>query len=225
VSALPRSAAYVFDLDGTLADTNALHGEGWIEALASHGVHIDLAYYLGKLAGLSSPNTVRHFFGPDANAALIETLSDRKHRHFEMAFAKQPRSVRGATALVQAARAAGIKIALATSATPQGAVHTLRAIGLHGAFDAMACTTEVLHGKPAPDVFLLAARKLNVAPADCIVFEDSPHGIAGAHAAGMRVVGLATALSVDELLSLPGVIHAMADFSHAAVGAGISPHV
>ena len=83
-------------------------------------------------------------------------------------------------------------MALATSAPKLNVIHTLEELDLTDAFPIIVRGDEVARGKPAPDVFIEAARRLGVAAADCLVFEDAPMGIEAAHAAGMRVVALTT---------------------------------
>ena len=94
-------------------------------------------------------------------------------------------------------------MALATSAPRLNVEHTLREIGLADIFSTIVRGDEVGRGKPAPDVFIEAARRLAVAAADCLVFEDAPVGIEAAHAAAMRVVALTTSFSADHFQQLP----------------------
>ena len=92
-----------------------------------------------------------------------------------------------------ALRARGIAVAVASSSARERLAHTLRRAGLEDAFDVSVAGDEVEHGKPAPDMFLEAARRLGVEPARCAVVEDSPPGVAAGRAAGMLTVAVARA--------------------------------
>lgn len=100
--------------------------------------------------------------------------------------------MKGLHQLIDRLKAEGIPVALATSAPQLNVTHTLAELQLTDAFPVIVRGDEVARGKPAPDVFIEAARRLGVNPADCLVFEDAPMGIEAAHAAGMRVVALTT---------------------------------
>jgi HAD superfamily hydrolase (TIGR01509 family) len=107
----------------------------------------------------------------------------------------------------------GIPMALATSAPKLNVTHTLAELGLSDAFPIIVRGDEVARGKPAPDVFIEAARRLGVAPADCLVFEDAPMGIEAAQAAGMRVVALTTSFQAAHFDRLqPPPTHVCGDF-------------
>jgi beta-phosphoglucomutase len=100
--------------------------------------------------------------------------------------------MKGLQQLIEQLAADRIPMALATSAPQPNVVHTLAELGLDEAFPIIVRGDEVARGKPAPDVFLEAARRLGVAPKGCLVFEDAPMGIEAAQAAGMPVVALTT---------------------------------
>jgi beta-phosphoglucomutase len=93
-------------------------------------------------------------------------------------------------------------MALATSAPAPNVVHTLRELSLEHAFPVIVRGDEVPRGKPAPDVFIEAAKRLNVEPSQCLVFEDAPMGIAAARAAGMPVVALTTSFAAEHFAGL-----------------------
>jgi beta-phosphoglucomutase len=103
----------------------------------------------------------------------------------------------GLERLLDAFEAAGVVVAVATSAPSENVEHTLREIGLAYRIRAIARGDQVPNGKPAPDVFLLAARQLGVDPVDCVAFEDAPIGVASAMSAGMRCVAITSTFSAD----------------------------
>ena len=105
--------------------------------------------------------------------------------------------------LIESLKHDGIPMALATSAPKLNVEHTLDELGLADAFPIVVRGDEVARGKPAPDVFIEAARRLGVDPASCLVFEDAPMGIEAAQAAGMRVVALTTSFQAAHFDQLP----------------------
>jgi HAD superfamily hydrolase (TIGR01509 family) len=109
---------------------------------------------------------------------------------------------------------AGLPLAVASSGTRTYVEHVLERLGVAGAFAAVVSGEEVASGKPAPDVYLLAAERLGAEPADCVAVEDAPHGIAAARAAGMRVVAVPHART--EALDLNRADVVVADLEAAA---------
>ncbi|KAF0676614.1 HAD family hydrolase [Profundibacterium mesophilum] len=180
-------AAEIFDLDGTLLDTESLGLEAGIEALAELGHNVDAATMRG-LIGLDSPTALavlsRHL------GVVLE--QERTMSHWRAAMARRCRSgvpvMEGALALLDRIDALGLPRAVATNSRTQGAVSKLEASSLAGRFEVVIGFEQVARGKPAPDVFIEAARRLGIAPARCLVFEDSDVGTRAALAAGMTVV-------------------------------------
>jgi HAD superfamily hydrolase (TIGR01509 family) len=113
----------------------------------------------------------------------------------------------GAVDLLSSARTLGLRVGLASSSRRLWIDATLRSIGLVDAFDAIVSGDEVTHSKPDPEIYLLAAQRLAVAPERCLAIEDSPNGAASAHRAGMTVIGVRTPYTAH--LSLDGVLYAV----------------
>ncbi len=179
--------ALIFDMDGTLVDSEPYAERAWDDFLQLHG-HTLRADVLGRMFGLrlrEGAAVVKEAYGLDLSVDEIADVQDELRL---AALRGNLRPLPGAAALVAFGRAAGLKLALATSSLRHHADLTLAEIELVGAFDAEATGDEVTHGKPAPDIFLLAAKRLGVAPESCVVFEDSPAGVVAAVAAGMRCV-------------------------------------
>ncbi len=185
---LPRPVrAVVCDLDGTLLDTERLYRIAFTDALAAFGLHLPPGAY-DELVGL--PTTARRALLPAllGDAADIEGfLASYYARRAELVadgIALRP----GAAALLDTLDAYGLEVAIATSASAATAAAHLRLAGLAGRFARVVTRDDVARGKPAPDSFLQAARLLGTLPAHCLAIEDSEHGVAAAHAAGMMVV-------------------------------------
>lgn len=177
----------LLDMDGVLVDTGPLHAVAWRELFAPFGVDFDEQRYAREASGRPRDAVIRAVLGdrPDH-----EALMAAKAERFLAAVAREGVPVvPGARALIQRARSAGLPVAVATSsrlATP-----VLAHAGLDGLFDAVVDRTQVAHGKPAPDLFLEAARRVGVGPDACLVVEDAAPGVQAAVAAGCAVVGLA----------------------------------
>lgn len=177
----------IFDQDGLLFDTEKVYQECWIKAAKMQGVEIE-------------PSFPRRFCGlgrkmiADMSAAAYPALDIEKfcENAVNMAWETQlstiPEKKPGVDEILAFCRKNGIRTAVASSSTRRVVEHNLEASGLRNCFDAIVCGEEVANSKPAPDIFLLAAKKIGVAPGDCCVFEDAFSGISGANAAGMSAV-------------------------------------
>lgn len=187
-SAKPPFKAVVFDMDGVLIDSERPILEAWMQASIEHDVPIEREVYLQVLGRT----------GPDGRAFMRKLLGERfpyeavRPRVQELiaqARARDGHVVKpGVVALLERLKALGLPLAVASSTFKDEVMHRLTSCGLAPYFDAFAGGDEVTHGKPAPDVFLLAASRIEADPLHCLVFEDSAHGARGAMAAGMAVV-------------------------------------
>lgn len=149
----------------------------------------------------------------------IPTAKKRTYEIYLEMVPTQLRAFPGAVELARAAKAAGFKIAVASSADLIKIEANLRKIGLPPAeWDAIVCAEDVEHKKPAPDIFLAAARKLGVTPADCVVIEDAVNGVQAAKAAGMRCIAVAQSFSADKLRQADLVRETIADVCLADLG-------
>jgi beta-phosphoglucomutase-like phosphatase (HAD superfamily) len=177
----------IFDQDGLLFDTESIYQRAWVEAGARQGVAVPAAFPR-RFCGLS-PKAI----GAIAAAAFPALDIARYCRDaIDLAWSRQlagvPVKKPGLLEMLTFCRTHGIRTAVASSSTLKVVEHNLAAAGVRGFFDAIATGDEVTHGKPAPDIFLLAARKIGIAPDRCVVFEDAESGIRGAVAAGCRAV-------------------------------------
>jgi HAD superfamily hydrolase (TIGR01509 family) len=176
--------AVIFDMDGLLLDSEPLYRVTWKAAAADLGFPIDNVLYerfVGR-GNLEAEQILREHFG---DAFPLDEFHKRWSRDFENRLATMATKP-GAIELLVALEKRDIPKALATS-SPR--VLALRCLGdLASRFAALAFGDEVSHSKPAPDLFLLAAQRLGIAPADCFVLEDSEAGVRAARAAGMDVI-------------------------------------
>lgn len=194
LGAMDRHSAFgaIFDLDGVIVSTDRYHRQAWQrladdlgipfteeQARATRGVDrmASLAIVLGAHAG---------DFTDDQKAEFAErknNLYKELVRHISPADA-----LPGVDTLLPALRAQGVPLAIGSAS--KNALPVLEGLGIAGLFDAIVTGHDFVHGKPAPDVFLVAAKRLGIPPSRCVVFEDAAAGIQAAHAGGMKAVGI-----------------------------------
>ena len=183
----PREfAGYIFDCDGTLADTMPLHFRAWTRLVEELGGTFteDLFYRSGGTPTVQILAMLRDEHG--LKVGDLQAAAERKESYFlDLIHEVKPIE----SVLQVARRLHGSKpLAVASGGFRKQIALTLDALGIGALFDAVVCAEDYLRGKPFPDPFLEAARRLHVPPADCLVFEDSPLGIEAARAAGMQYV-------------------------------------
>lgn len=191
----PMQPAFLLDLDGVLVDSAPVHAAAWRALFAPFGVDFGPDRYAAEANGRSRGDVIRAVLGERADhEALMRRKAELVRDHLD---AHGCPEVPGAGAFLRTLRERGHPFAVATaSRMPED---FLRAAGLDALVDVIADRTMVEHGKPAPDVFLLAAYRLGVDPARCVVVEDSPAGLAAARTAGCHTVGITTNHSAAEL--------------------------
>ena len=177
--------AYLFDLDGTIADSMPLHFRAWTKAIEAAGGHFpeEVFYELGGVPIVRVVEILNERFGYTMPAE--DTAHKKEELYLTLIHEVQP-----IAAVVAHVKAMHSKIPLAiVSGSPRASIEsTLETLGLTGCFDTLVGAEDYTHGKPDPEPFLTAAKRLNIDPKDCLVFEDADAGIASAKAAGMSWV-------------------------------------
>lgn len=184
--------AVIFDIDGTIVDNMHLHAEAFAVFAARHGLPPLTREDRARLDGRRNSEIFPILFKRDVPREEWQAYEVEKEGLYRELSKGRLTPMKGLHDLIDRLRESGIPVALATSAPEPNVIHTLNELGLSDAFPVIVRGDQVPRGKPAPDVFLEAARRLNVEPKECLVFEDAPMGIEAAHAAGMPVVALTT---------------------------------
>ena len=189
--------AVIFDMDGCLVDSEPMSLDTLVELMAAEGLPTTTDELRRKFLGVSIQSIVSHI----AKALDRDDLPDFARNFETRLLARYPAELRvipGIPALLDGLAAQGVAVAIATGSSVHRLGITLQVAGLTDRFGAsLFSADQVKRGKPAPDLFLLAAERLGIPPAACAVMEDSPHGIAGAVAAGMRAVGFTGGTHLD----------------------------
>ena len=196
-----RSRGVLWDLDGTLVDSTELHWIAWRDAMAEEGVTITREMFEATFGWKNDP-ILRRWLGDDTPEDRKTQIADRKETSYRAALRQQGlKPLPGAREWVERLHGEGWRQAIASSAPLANIEAVLEVIDLGHDFEAIVSAEDVTTGKPDPQVFLLAARKLDVDPSHAIVVEDAEAGIEGARRAGMKCIG------VNPKLRLPADVY------------------
>jgi len=208
--------ALLFDLDGTLIDSMPLHHNAWIEWHARRGLVMGEELSFAKTAGRSNAEILLDLF-PHHSVEEHVAMADDKEAIYREFAAKSLALVLGVQAFVEQARAAGLRLAVCTAATVPNMALAFERHGIDDWVDTITSPADGLRGKPHPDIFLEAARRLGIAPEHCVVFEDAPLGVEGARRAGMKAVALTTTLPAEAFSEFDNLIAIAPDFTRLAL--------
>lgn len=187
-----KAKAFLFDCDGTLVDTMGAHYQSWVEILRSERVPTELPYErFCTWGGMAGDLVAREICQELSLSHDPLELAARKRDHFMARDHNHPVILPVAEFARKVAKTH--PVAVVSGGNRPTVDQTLRQAGLDDLFSVVVTPEDVAHGKPAPDMFLLAAERLGVDPEGCWVIEDGPPGIRGALAAGMNVVAIGTA--------------------------------
>jgi HAD superfamily hydrolase (TIGR01509 family) len=182
--------ALLFDLDGTLAETDSLHLPTWVDVLQPYGIEVDEAFYKERISGRSNSKIVQDLL-PDLSAEEGRKLADTKETNFrERAHELEP--LPGLLGFMQVGRSRGLSLALVTNAPVENVETILLALELDAFFDEVVLSDEVGPVKPDPAPYKAALDKFGISPEEALAFEDSTSGIASSVAAGIPTVGIAS---------------------------------
>ena len=209
------SFAAIFDMDGTLIDNTPYHFKSWQALFKKYNKgEVTRERYYTEFSGVPVLETIRKIFGDEYDEAGLKQLRDEKEELYRQEYAPYVTAINGLEPFLASLKDAGIKMAMATSATVKDVDFILAHVPIRDDFNTMVNTTMVSKQKPNPDIFLKAAELLNTTPSQCIVFEDSFAGIKAGRDAGMKVVAITTAHKADALQNVDLVIN---DYSELTV--------
>jgi beta-phosphoglucomutase len=205
--------AFLFDMDGTLADTMPFHLRAWIALLGERGIQVEPEAFLRQTAGQTNREICDRTLGLRLTDAELADFEERKESAFRDLCRPHLAPIAGLRPFLDASRNLSIPLAVATSACRANRDLVLEGLGLAPYFAAVVGVEEIQRGKPDPEIFLKAADRLGVEPGGCLVFEDALTGVEAASRAGMRAVALATILAPAEFEGRPGVIRVVRDYA------------
>ncbi|QGW83602.1 HAD family hydrolase [Variovorax paradoxus] len=207
--------AFIFDMDGTMIDSMPWHARSWVEFVARHGLKLDVTDILARTTGRTGTECMRELFERELSDAECQTLVHEKEEIYRAMFGDNFTEVAGFTAFAKAAVARGLKVAVGTAGDKHNIEFAMSRLKMDPLPLAIVGGDEGFAGKPTPEIFLEAARRIGVAPERCVVFEDAPFGIEAARRGGMRAVAVCSTHTAAELAG-PHVIAAVRDYDELA---------
>lgn len=204
--------AFIFDMDGTLVDNMRYHTAAWRILIEENGFEFNERKFMVETAGQTNREIIPSVFGAMPNERLSQ-LALRKEELYRELYLPHRKPVDGLVEFLSSSRELGIKMAVSTAASPANMEFILDGLDLRKYFGALTTAADVRRGKPDPEIFLLSAARLGIDPKNSMVFEDAIFGFAAAKRAGMKVIGITTVNSAEEILAADNVAETHADFA------------
>jgi beta-phosphoglucomutase family hydrolase len=193
------SIAVIFDLDGTLIDNNSYHIKAWQEFYKKRNRVLSEEEFKRDFNGKTNADVLKYVFDKPLSKEESEKYTHEKEALYREIYKPYIKPVKGLLNLLQQLQSAGIPMAIATSGIPVNIEYMFEHVPVKLFFTAVINSTHIKKGKPDPEIYMLTAKKLNVSPENCVVFEDAVAGVQSAKAAGMKVVAITTTHIKDEL--------------------------
>jgi beta-phosphoglucomutase-like phosphatase (HAD superfamily) len=189
----------IFDMDGTMIDSMRHHAQSWITFAERHRLTIEVDELMRRTTGRTGAECMEVLFGRPMDAKESWALVHQKEEIYRELFAPVFAEVAGFKAFCADAMARGLRIGVGTAGDKHNIAFAFSHLRMDPMPHAVVGGDEGLAGKPEPAIFLEAARRIGVAPEDCVVFEDAPFGIEAARRAGMRAVAMCTSHTAEQL--------------------------
>ena len=206
--------AVIFDLDGVLVDTGDYHKQSWYDLAQIQGWEFSDEIFR-RTFGMQNAQIIPTLAGCDVAAAEIDRLGDWKEQRYRDLISGKLTLLEGVKDLIDDLRADGYRLAVGTSTPRINLDFMLEHTHIRDKFDDFVTSEDVTNGKPAPDTFLKAAEKLDVAPARCVVVEDAVPGVEAGKSAGMVVLAVTTTRRRGELGAADRVVDSLAEVGAA----------
>lgn len=205
--------AFLFDMNGTMIDDMHYHQRAWFDILKNLGADLTFENSKAQMYGKNEELLARIFGKGHFSAEEVNQITHRKEAQYQKDFQPHLHLINGLPAFLQQAEAQHILLAIGTAAPRTNVDFAMDGLQLRSQFPVVVDSEDVKESKPNPAVFLQCAEKLGVAPADCIVFEDSPKGVEAAKNGGMKAVVLLTFHEPADFKHLDNVLMMVKDYT------------
>lgn len=207
-----ETSGVIFDMDGVIVDSGPSHLASWKQLAGENGLRITDEQF-AETFGRPSSEIIRLRWGADLSDQEVSRLDDRKEAIYREIVRGNVPVMAGAVELIRALHADGWKLGIGSSGPPENVRLVIEELGLSAMMAAATDASDVTRGKPDPQVFLIAAERMGVDPARCVVIEDALHGIQAADRAGMKAVALTSTHSASVFADADLIVDSLADLS------------
>lgn len=208
-----KHEAVIFDIDGTLIDNNSFHLKAWQQFYKDRNRTLTEEEYKKHFNGKTNTDVLAHVFQHSLSAKESDRYTNEKEDLYRKIYAPHIAPIKGLLYLLGEIDSAGIPMAIATSGIKVNIDYMFKHLPIEHYFKTVVYSKHIKKGKPDPEIYLLTARKLNVHPENCVVFEDSVAGVQSAKLAGMKVIAITTTHTKDELTLADQIINDYEDVS------------
>lgn len=191
--------AVIFDMNGVIVNDERIHQESWRQLCQKYGFDLTEDEFKHNIFGRTEADTLTYLFHKQLTPEDIEKYSAERIKIAISIFKPKLALTEGLLQFLQKLQADNIPLAIATSSRKPYTNFILGGLNIRHFFKQVITAEEISKGKPDPLIYLLAARKLSINPKNCVVFEDTISGIKSAHSAGMKVIGITTTHTAEEL--------------------------
>ncbi|MGL4631911.1 MAG: HAD family hydrolase [Leadbetterella sp.] len=191
--------AVIFDMDGVICHTNPYHSKAFDIFFQRRGIHATEEEYKAHMYGKSNSYIFTHFFGRPLDTEELDAVANEKEALFREIYADHIQCIDGWLEFLDDLKSNGIKTGVATSAPRANLDLIMGTLGFESKMESILAWENVVNHKPHPEVYLNSAKNLGCTPDQCIVFEDSFSGVSAGLNASMKVVGVLSSHTVEEL--------------------------
>jgi beta-phosphoglucomutase family hydrolase len=188
----------IFDMDGVIINNGDFHYKAWKKFCDKHGISISKDEFQNKFFGRTNEEVLPELFDHNLSNQAIKELGQEKEKIYREIYRPHIQPVNGLINFLQELKKNDVPVGIATSAPPANVDFVIDGLKIRDYIQTVVNDSMVENGKPAPDIYLEAARRLNANPENCVVFEDSLSGTKAAWQAGAKVVALTTTLSAEK---------------------------
>jgi beta-phosphoglucomutase len=213
--------AVIFDMDGVLVDSYAPHFESWRRLYNELGIEYSEVAFAADF-GQTSRDILRRRLHEDLTEARFREIDDRKEGYYREIIREKFPAMNGADDLIEALAGDGFRLAVGSSGPPENVELAIEKLRSGRLISAKVTGADVTRGKPDPQVFLMAAERLGVPPASCVVIEDAVHGVEAAKRADMAAIALTGTSTCAELGSADLIVESLRELSPVTIRAIIA---
>jgi beta-phosphoglucomutase family hydrolase len=213
----PKKIAVIFDMDGVLVDNLLYHFDAWKQFSAAHAYQLTDEELTNYVNGRVSKEILEYLFKRELNPEEVHRYTEEKEELYRSLYRPHLKPTEGLISFLENLKQHQVPIAVGTSAPATNIDFTLINAGIKDYFQTIVDARDVKKGKPAPEIYLKAARLLGMEPANCVVIEDALLGIEAAKRAGMKVIGIATTHKAEEITHTDLVIQDFHELSYERV--------